>query len=271
MNRYFLLPLFYFLLQNIGVYAGNKNVYPDSATNINAPCSPFSTLPCTDVQVALPYSLSFDAAVNGTLADKNGAGMGFTMALPYSGTRLAVDGAVSVPDAPGYEPSKATLTGGRLTLVTNKGIDYQANNNAINILGVQVQQSGKINIEASVINPLNGTQSQQAGVWYGLSDHTYIKLDISGNKVELRSESNDVSSSVAGTSNPDQRITAVIANLNTKTVRLRLSIDAVAQTAEGFYSTDGGNTYISTGAAYPTSSINISGMGVTNAPAYADI
>ncbi|MDN3550487.1 Ig-like domain-containing protein [Mucilaginibacter aquaedulcis] len=271
MNRYFLLPLFYFLLQNIGVFASNKNFNPDSVNNLDAPCSPYSTLPCTGIQVALPYSLSFNAAVNGTLADKNGAGMGFTMAIPNSGARLAVDGASSVPDAPGYEPSKLTVTGGRLSLVTNKGIDYLTNNNGVNILGVQIQQSGKINIEASVINPLNSTQAQQAGVWYGLNDHTSIKLDISGNKVELRRELNDVSSNVVGASNPDQRITAVIANLNTKTVRLRLTIDATTQTAQGFYSVDGGTTYVSTGAAYPTASINISGMGLTNAQAYAAI
>ncbi|MDR6944297.1 malectin domain-containing carbohydrate-binding protein [Mucilaginibacter pocheonensis] len=233
-------------------------------------CSPISTLPCTSLQVTLPYSLSFNAAVSNTITDKNGQGTGFTTVNNYSGTRLAVDGQPSNALVPGYEPSKITLTGGQLQLVTNKGIDFLTNNNQLNVLGVQIPTDKKLQIELKVINPINGTLSQQGGIWFGLNDKTYIKLSISGNKVELRKELNDVSSSVAGLSNPDQRITAVISGLNTQTVSLRLIIDPATTTAEGFYSTDGIN-YTSTGAGYASSSVSITGMGLTADTAYAGL
>jgi hypothetical protein len=243
-----------------------KNLYLTQDT-----CAPVSTLPCTALKVSLPFSLSFNAAVAGTINDKNGQGTGFSTVNTYTGTRVAADGQPSVSQVPGYEPSKITLTGGRLQLVANKGIDYQANNNQLNALGVQIQAGGKIQLGIKVINPYNGTQSQQAGLWYGINEKTYIKLGITGNKVELRKEVNDITSTVSGTSNPDQRITAVITDLNTKTISLRLTIDSAAQTAEGFYSTDGVN-YISTGSTgYAKSSVNISNMGISTGTLYAGL
>jgi hypothetical protein len=271
MKSYFPTPLLFLLLFGFFTYATSKKSifkkpYPEPVT-----CAPYSTLACTSLQVALPYSLSFNEVVPGTMVDNSGSGTGFTMVLPYSGVRLPADGVSSVPDVPGYEPSRIAVTQGHLTLVTNKGIDYLTNNNQLNILGVKVQQSGKLNIEVSLLNPFSGTQSQQAGIWYGLDDHTFIKLIISANKVELRREFNDISSSLSGTNNPDQRITSVIANLNTKTVRLRMTIDSANKTVEGFYSTNGGSTYTSTGAGYSTTGIKVDNMGVLGVAAYAAI
>jgi len=234
-------------------------------------CSPISTLSCSDITVGLPFTLSFDAPVTNTIIDKNGAGTGFRTVNTYSGTRLTVDGQPTNTAVPGYEPSKINLTGGRLQITTNKGIDYLTNNNQINVLGVKLAPASKLQFELDVINPYNGTQSQQAGLWFGLNDKTFIKLAITGNKVELRKELNDVSSTAAPASNPDQRITAVISNLNTKTVRLRLVIDSVVNTAEGFYSVDGGSTYVSTGTSYASPAVNIGGMGITNGIVYAGI
>ncbi|MXV51303.1 T9SS type A sorting domain-containing protein [Pedobacter sp. HMF7647] len=251
----------------------DKNLYFTNTGRVAPPdtCAPVSTLSCSVIKVNSPYVLTFDSATTGTILDKNGLGTGFTTVNTYSGTRLAVDGSSSNPAVPGYEPSRITLTGGRLQLLAAKGIDYQANNNQLNSLGVQISAAGKVQIEVDIINPYNGTQSQQAGIWYGLSDKTYIKLGVTGNKVELRKELNDASSTVAN-ANPDQRVTAAISGLNTQTVRLRLVIDSVAQTAEGFYSTNGGSTYISTGASgYSTSSVNISAMNVTSGNVYAAI
>lgn len=234
-------------------------------------CNPISTLPCTQVKVALPFSLSFDAPADATILDKNGLGTGFRTVNTYSGTRLAADGQSSNPGVPGYEPSKITLAAGRLQIVANKGIDYLKNNNQLNLLGVQIQSGGKLQLDVKVINPYNGTQSQQAGIWFGLNDKCYIKLGITGNKVELRKEYNDVSSTVTGSTNPDQRITGVISGLNATTVSLRLVIDSVSQTAEGFYSTNG-SAYISTGkTGYTKASVNISEMNVTSGIVYAGL
>ncbi|WP_138475411.1 malectin domain-containing carbohydrate-binding protein [Dyadobacter bucti] len=241
-----------------------------SAAPLLAGCTPFSTMECADLKVNLPFTLSFASAVSGTIADKNGQGTGFRTVNTYSGTRLAADGSPSVVDVPGYEPSKLTLGSGRLQIVTNKGIDFLTNNNQINALGVRVQTVSKFQLEVKLVNPFNGAQSQQAGLWYGLNDKTFVKLGVSGNRIELRKETNDVSSSITGTGNPDQRRTETVSNLNTQTVWLRLVVDAATNTVEGFYSTNGVN-YISTGALYSTPTLNIAGMGLTSGEVYAGI
>lgn len=233
-------------------------------------CSPISTLSCENLQVTLPFSLNFDASVEGTIVDKNGAGTGFTMVASYSGSRLTQDGTPTNANVPGYEPSKLTVTSGRLQVITNKGIGHLTNNNQLNTLGVQVNSQEKLQLETTIVSPFNGGASQQAGLWFGLTDKTFIKLNISANRVELRKETNDTSSDVSSTTNPDQRITGTISNLNTRTVRLRLIIDPATNTVEGFYSTDG-STFVNVGSAYPAKTLNISGMGLTSGTAYAGI
>ena len=227
-------------------------------------CSPLSTLPCSQLPVSLPYSLSFDAPVANTLTDQNNQGTGFTLAVPYSGTRLTEDGTPSNTSVPGYEPAKLTLTNGNLQLVTNKGIGFTTNNNQLNTLAVQVDSRNKLQIETTLINPYNGTGAQQGGVWVGLSDKTYIKLVIAANKVEMRREINDASGS------GDRRITGTIIGLNTQTVRLRLVIDPATKTAEAFYSIDG-TTYLNVGATYTTKTLSIATMGLTDSRVYAGI
>ncbi|MDB5060216.1 MAG: hypothetical protein JWP67_59 [Mucilaginibacter sp.] len=234
-------------------------------------CTPVSTLSCAAIKVTLPFTLNFNADVSGTILDKNGLGTGFTTVNTYSGSRLSADGQPTNTSVPGYVPSKITVTGGQLQLVTNKGIDYLTNNNQLNILGVQLKPTAKLQLEVKIINPYNGTQSQQAGLWYGLNDKTFIKLTVAGNKVELRKELNDVSSTTAGTSNPDQRVTGVISGLNNQTVRLRMVVDSTTNTVQGFYSIDGVN-YTNVGASYSATGINIANTGITtSSTAYASI
>ncbi|WP_229214185.1 CBM96 family carbohydrate-binding protein [Dyadobacter flavalbus] len=121
-----------------------------------------------------------------------------------------------------------------------------------------------------MINPYNGTGSEQGGIWAGLNDKTFVKLAITGNKVEMRKEVNDVSSTASASSNPDQRVTATISGLNTKTVRLRLVLDLVTNKMEGFYSTDGVN-YINAGAGYATPAVDIASMSLAGKPLYAGL
>ena len=248
--------------------AGDATIHHDAAQDT---CAPLSTLPCNALKVNLPYSLSFDAPLVNTINDKTGQGTGFTTVNTYSGVRLSADGSTPLKNVPGYDPSKITLTGGMLQIIANKGIDFQTNNNQLNVLGVQIQPSGKVQLDVKIINPYNNTLSQQGGLWYGLNDKTYLKLGITGNKVEFRKEVNDVSSTISGTTNPDQRVTAVIANLSTKTVTLRLVIDSTAQTAEGFYSTDGVNFSSAGATGYPNSSLNIQNSGLASGVLYAGI
>ncbi|WP_242927388.1 Ig-like domain-containing protein [Pontibacter vulgaris] len=227
-------------------------------------CPPISPLPCDQVQAPLPVSLTFGSSVTGTVIDKNAVGTGFRMINTYSGTRLSADGTPSNTSVPGYEQSKLTVSSGTLKVVTNKGIAWLTNNNQLNALGVKVDSRGKLQVEVILLNPYYGTSGQQAGLWFGLNDKTYLKLVVIANKVELRRELNDVS----GTS--DQRITSAITGLNNQYVRLRLIIDPATSTAEGFYSTDG-TTYLNVGAAYSTKGLSIANMGLTSSTAYAGI
>ncbi|WP_138481461.1 OmpL47-type beta-barrel domain-containing protein [Dyadobacter bucti] len=250
----------------IGIKSGELR----SAANLVDGCLPVSTMACSELKVGMPFNLSFDAAVSGTIGDKDGQGTGFRTVNSYSGGRAAEDGQPAVPGLPGYEPSRITLGGGRLQIVANKGIDYLTNNNQLNALGVKIDAVSKFQLEVKVVNPFNGSQAQQAGIWYGISDNTFIKLGITGNRVELRKELNDVSSTVSGTGNPDQRRTEPISGLNSRTVTLRMVIDSQANTVEGFYSTDG-VTYISTGALYSSPYLNLSGTGLTQGEMFAGV
>ncbi|TWR28834.1 hypothetical protein FPZ43_11225 [Mucilaginibacter pallidiroseus] len=265
------LMLFTALFMSAKVFSSEYVIAPKSHNPQPDTCKPTSTLSCADVKVALPFSLSFDTPASGTILDKNGLGTGFRTVNTYSGARLSEDGQTPIPGVPGYDPSKITLAAGRLQIVANKGIDYLKNNNQLNLLGVQIQSGGKLQLDVKVINPYNGTQSQQAGIWFGLNDKTYIKLGVTGNKVELRKEYNDISSTTSGSANPDQRITGVISGLNTNTVWLRLLIDSVSQTAEGFYSTNGSDYTSSGKTGYTNASVSTSEMGITSGTVYAGL
>ncbi|MDO6390983.1 malectin domain-containing carbohydrate-binding protein [Pontibacter sp. BT731] len=222
-------------------------------------CPPISSLSCDKIQVTLPYSLSFSGSVAGTVTDKSGAGTGFTMVDNYSGTRHSADGLPSNTSLPGYEPSKLTILSGRLQVVTNKGIAATTSNNQLNALGVRVDSHSKLSVELTVINPFNGTAYQQGGLWFGLNDKTYLKLVAVGNKVELRKEVNDISTT------SDQQITPTISNLNSSVVRLRLEIDPISNAAKGYYSVNGGTEQI------VGTELSIAGMGITSSTAYAGI
>ena len=190
------------------------------------PCNPYSTLPCNQLTVSLPFSLTFNGGVVNSIADKNGIGTGFTMVNTYSGTRLSADGSVVETGVPGYVPANLTVSSGTLKIITNKGIASTTSNNQLNSLGVRVDSRAKLQLDVTLINPYTGSQFEQGGLWFGISDKTFIKLVVNGSKVELRKEINDVSTT------SDQRITGTINNLNTQTLRLRLVIDPTTNTAD---------------------------------------
>ncbi|MCC9138546.1 malectin domain-containing carbohydrate-binding protein [Pontibacter silvestris] len=235
------------------------------ASAVVAGCPALSPLACDQLQVSLPFRLSFESSVAGTITDINGAGTGFTMVAPYSGTRLSADGTPSSLEVLGHEASKLLLSGGGLQLATNKGFAYLKENSQINTLGVEVNTGSWVQIDAVLVNPFNGTENQQAGLWIGLHDKTFVKLVVIGSQVELRKEVNDVSSNTN-----DRRITSSIPNLSTQNVRLRLQIDPVTNLVQGFYSTDG-VTYLNVGQSYSQSAISLSGSGITGGTAYTGV
>ncbi|WP_158267496.1 malectin domain-containing carbohydrate-binding protein [Adhaeribacter arboris] len=212
----------------------------------------------------MPFSLTFNSSVANSITDKVGAGTGFTMVDTYSGTRNPADGSPSNASIPGYEPSKLTVSSGTLKILSSKGIASTTSNNQLNSLAVRVDSKNKLQVDVTILNPYKGTNFEQGGLWFGLSDKTFVKLVATGNQIEMRREFNDVSSTT------DQRTTTVISNLNTQTVRLRLVVSPASNTIEGFYSTDGTN-YLNVGATYTAKSLNIAGMGLTSSTAYAGI
>ncbi|MDO1446915.1 malectin domain-containing carbohydrate-binding protein [Rhodocytophaga aerolata] len=222
-------------------------------------CNPLSTLPCADLQVSLPFSLDFTGS-EGKLANT-----GFTMVDPPSSIAPSTSNPV-----PGFDPGKLSFEAGKLKIVTYSGIASSTNNNQMNTLGVKFSTTQSFTMQTTVVNPFTGTAYQQAGIWVGLHDKTFVKLVVINGKVEMRKELNDVSSGLSDTSNPDQRITAAISGLSSSSVRLRLVVNTVSNTAEGFYSLDG-ITYVNVGAAYPTKTISLSGTGLTGSTAYGGI
>ncbi len=228
------------------------------------PCPPLSPLPCNQIAVELPYLLDFSGSKPNTLEDKNGFGTGFTMIDPYSGIRLPLDGSPSNLEFPSFEPSKLTVINGQIQFISNKGIAHTTNNNQINTIGVKFGSSEKFTIETDIIQPFNGTSAQQAGIWIGLNDKTFLKLIINSNRIEFRREINDV------TTTADQRITSVINNLNQEEVTLRLLVDPTMRNAEAFYSINGGD-FLSVGANYPVKGLALESLQLTNDFAYAGI
>ena len=234
-------------------------------------CGTISPFPCSSVKVSLPLDLEFYNPVANSMQDSNNLGTGFTMVQNYSGTRQAEDGLPANPTLPGYTKSNLKMANGKLNVTSGKGISYLNSNNQMNALGVEVDTHNKIEIVGYITNPYKGTQDQQAGIWFGLNDKTFIKLNVSENKIELRKEVNDLSNKTPGSGNLDQRVTGTISGLETRNVGLKLVIDPINNTAAGFYTTDNGSTYTNVGTGYPTAALSISEMGLTNSSVYTGI
>lgn len=245
-----------------GILISLLGILQASATLLSAQvtgCSPLSTLPCAELQVSLPFSLDFTGS-EGKLANT-----GFTMVDPPSSIAPSTSNPV-----PGFDPAKLSFEAGKLKIATYSGIASLATNNQRNTLGVKFSTTQSFTLQTIVVNPFTGTSYQQAGVWFGLSDKTFVKLVVVNGKVEMRKELNDASSGLSDTSNPDQRITAAISGISTKAVRLRLIVNTTTNTAEGFYSLDG-ISYVNVGTAYSTKTISLAGTGLTGSTAYGGI
>ncbi len=219
-----------------------------------APCSPISLLPCAALEVQLPFTLAFSGQEGG-LADRNGAGTGFTMVDNHSAPRLAADGAPSYGAVNGYEPNRLTIADGNLVIKTNKGITFLAppagsnNNTQINALGAGLRGlTEPFSIETKLINLATGTGSAQAGIWFGLDEDNFVKLDVNNDRqIELRREINGLSDNALAGNDIIQLNLATDA-LRNKTVTLRLLVDPGTMTLQAFYSIDGGaETLLSVG------------------------
>ena len=196
-------------------------------------CSPVSLLPCTDVAVSLPFALSFTGSEGG-LADATGSPIGFTMADNHSQPRLAEDGDPTFPDVNGYEPGRLQLSDGNLTMAASKGIAYlmrdgnNRTNTQINTLGAGLQNiTEPFSIETKLLGLATGTGSAQAGLWFGIDEDNFVKLDVNNDgQVELRRE-------VAGASANQSVADALQTAVDTRNQDITLRLDIIPQLTDG--------------------------------------
>ena len=228
---------------------------PITLNVFEGPCSPISTLACSDVPVALPYNQSFDTPLIG-MPNLDANPIGFTMAMAPS-ARLAVDEPVFDAGVPGYEPGLISLGAGDLTITSTKGIFFSQlagtpnsteTNSQINALGVGVESpTGIFSITTEMVQPdfasSAGNNSQQGGLWFGLDEDHYIKVALG----KINDTDQRVQLQVENLSNPTSGDRIVEINPSTfsivpaQLITLRMELDPTAQTVKAFYSIDGGS------------------------------
>ncbi|MGB7392907.1 MAG: sulfatase-like hydrolase/transferase, partial [Pricia sp.] len=205
-------------------------------------CPELSTLPCSDIALEmaeLPFVLNFEGT-SGGVEDGFGVGTGFTMIDPPSAPLTTP----SNQNVPGYEPSLLTVSDGSLKLATRNGIAFRDpsqsddTNSQVNTLGVGIEGiSQVVNIEVEMLDvPIGSGNSEQAGLWFGLDEDNFVKFNLvsagPGPRMALRSEVNAISE------NSDQLV-ADIAETTINSLKMRLQVDPVAETIEGFYALNG--------------------------------
>lgn len=201
-------------------------------------CQGYSSLTCTEMVKPLPLHLRFDGN-DGGLPDKNGAGMGFTMALEASGGPNAQDTAYDASACiTGLKTSLLEVqpTGastGKLIMSAGNGKNYQAANDHVNHLGVGLNVHDKrIYIETSIEdNPVTQNWAQM-GLWYGLDEDNYAKLIISKFRVQLVVEKDTFSTQIRQ---------AEISDYTTEGIRLILEVDNTngQKKVRGYYQVKG--------------------------------
>ncbi|PZX55861.1 PKD domain-containing protein, partial [Algoriphagus chordae] len=205
------------------------------------PCSPFSLLPCDQIVTSLPVNLTFDGS-GSSLLDMNDVSTGFTVALPHSEARLANDLPITYPEVNGFEPGKLNVSGGNLVLTATQGIAFQdppsstANNTQVNSLGLGLDDiSNKLTIETKLLALNSGGGSAQAGIWFGLDEDNFVKLDYNGgSNIEIRKEVGGLSATTGAAVNEDQ-IQVGIGTGNTRDITLRLVVDPLEMTITAYY------------------------------------
>ncbi len=178
-------------------------------------------LECSQILIDLPYVLDFNLD-HGFVLDSNSVGTGFTyIDQPSVGS--------------GYLPDnlEVDLTSGTLKITTTSGLRVRDTNSLDNALGVGIDVPSQISvISAKLLNiPLGTGSFEQGGLWFGVDEDNYIKLDVtstsSGTRIEHVQE-------VAGIITA-QKKTGIL-SLTGANIEFQLRVDPVARTVSSQYS-----------------------------------
>ncbi|NJB87440.1 PKD repeat protein [Lewinella marina] len=240
------------LLFSVLVLAGPGTGHPETlpATSV-AGCSPISTLDCNQIEVALPFVLTFGNAQGG-IQDRQDLGTGFTMVDPPSVNQFPAT--PSNPGVPGLEASLLNVNNGRFNITSTRGTRHELppagsdNNTQVNGLGVGFQAPGSVfDLEVELAQPDFSSSAtageQQGGLWYGLDEDNYVKLAL----VKVSEQVQKVQLQVERI-NPSAPSQVIIEELSSSTfrsdagqIKLRLRVDPVFGTVSGFFTIDGGS------------------------------
>jgi large repetitive protein len=181
---------------------------------------------CSTVKVGVPYELDFTDD-RGALDDTNGVGTGFTwIQSPRNGT--------------GYIPANLAIdkTNGLLNVTTTAGLAQSTSNSGDNVLGVGIDGPSQISaVSATVKNPPAGTgNNEQAGVWFGIDEDNYLKLNLASTSTGTKIQSElEVGAARSGSKKSSGTI-----DLTGASVRLMIVADPNTQIATVSYSINGG-------------------------------
>ena len=223
---------------------------------VNAPavvaCSPISTLECSEIPIAVPFTLNFNG-LEGGLEDNNTDQTGFTMVM-HPSAPIADAGTPANSNVPGYVPAKLDVNGGNLVITSSKGLFYRDpsksnnTNSQINGLGVGVDaSSGKLRFKTTIVNPAfnlsSNNSAQQAGIWFGIDEDNVVKVALAKTsnttaKVQLAVE--DYATDGNSSAPPEINSADLAGNITTQSVTLILEIDQTTGQAQAFYQLNGG-------------------------------
>ena len=132
------------------------------------PCAPFAQVPCSEVVASLPVTLDW-AGVAGGIADRSGVGTGFTALLtPPEGQ-------------PELVPDRIAVGDGNLTLTTGDGTAILEHNTLQNPIVIGHSHATPIRVTATLVDlPEFVGHNQHAGIWIGVDQDNYVKLNVVG-------------------------------------------------------------------------------------------
>lgn len=217
-----------------GTYRGNVSVQDTVSLAVTRlpvtlevqGCAP---LPCSQVLVQLPYVLQWDAD-QGKLLDRYGQGTGFTYIWPTSlGSGYLPQNLLMEPATPG----------GRLAITTTRGLMQTTVNTLDNGLGVGIAAPNQVSrLSTTLAAPLPAASGnfEQAGLWFGIDEDNYIKLDVisrpGGYQIESLMEVRGVTSNTR----------SVVPSLtNVTDIGLSLVVNPTNQTVSASWRLNGGS------------------------------